>query len=50
MHEHLSTQEGRQRLIDTFINALYLYDDKLKYVCNFKDGTMTKRKIRIIMQ
>jgi DNA invertase Pin-like site-specific DNA recombinase len=37
----LTTQEGCRRLIDTFINAIYLYDDKLKYVCNFKDGVQT---------
>ena len=37
----LSTQEGRQRLIDSFIVALYLYDDKIGYVCSFKDGTQT---------
>ena len=37
----LSTQEGRQRLIDSFIVALYLYDNKIGYVCSFKDETQT---------
>lgn len=37
----ISTQEGKQRLIDGFINSIYLYDDKLTITFNFKDGTQT---------
>lgn len=37
----ISTQEGRQRLIDGFINSIYLFDDKLTITFNFKDGTQT---------
>ena len=28
-------------LVDTFVNSLYLYDDKLLLTFNFKDGTRT---------
>jgi DNA invertase Pin-like site-specific DNA recombinase len=31
--------EQRQMLIDTFINAIYLYDDKVVITFNYKDGT-----------
>ncbi len=31
--------EGRKRLIDGFINSIYLFDDKIVFVFNFKDGT-----------
>ncbi|MBQ7603446.1 MAG: hypothetical protein IJU75_00675, partial [Clostridia bacterium] len=31
----------RRRLIDSFINAIYLYDDRITLVFNFKDGTKT---------
>ena len=37
----LSTQEGKQRLIDGFINAIYLYDDRIIFTYNFKDGSET---------
>ncbi len=37
----ISTQEGKQRLIDGFINAIYLYDDKITFTFNYKDGTKT---------
>jgi hypothetical protein len=32
-------QEQRQRLIDSFVNAVYLYEDKLVITFNYKDGT-----------
>lgn len=31
--------ESRKRLIDTFVNSIYLYDDKIVYTFNYKDGT-----------
>ncbi|MBQ7121069.1 MAG: recombinase family protein [Clostridia bacterium] len=31
----------RRRLIDTFINVIYLYDDKLVITFNYKDGAKT---------
>jgi len=34
-------QEQRQRLIDTFVNAVYLYDDKIVLTFNYKDGAKT---------
>ena len=37
----ISTKEGKQRLIDGFINAIYLYDDKITFMFNYKDGTKT---------
>lgn len=36
-----STKEGKQCLIDGFINAIYLYDDKITFTFNYKDGTQT---------
>ena len=34
-------QAHRKMLIDTFINAIYLYDDKIIITFNYKDGTKT---------
>ena len=31
----------RKMLIDTFINAIFLYDDKLVLIFNYKEGTKT---------
>ena len=31
----------RQRLIDSFVNAVFLYDDKITFHFNYKDGTET---------
>ena len=33
--------EHRRRLIDTFVNAIFLYDDKLVITFNYKEGTKT---------
>ena len=33
--------EHRKRLIDSFINAIYLYDDKIVFTFNYKDGSKT---------
>lgn len=33
--------EHRRRLIDSFINAIFLYDDKMLITFNYKDGTKT---------
>ena len=37
----LSTKDGRQRMIDGFVNAIYLYDDKIKFAFNYREGTYT---------
>lgn len=37
----VSKQEHRQRLIDSFVNAVYLYDDKIIITFNYKDGSKT---------
>ena len=37
----IDTQDGKQRLIDGFINAVYLYDDKITIIFNYKDSTTT---------
>ena len=34
-------EEHRQRLIDSFVNAVYVYDDKLILTFNYKDGEET---------
>lgn len=33
--------EHRRRLINSFVNAIYLYDDHLVFVGNYKDGSKT---------
>lgn len=38
---NISDKAERQRLIDSFVNAIYLYDDKIVLVWNYKDGTKT---------
>ena len=37
----LSQKEQRQALIGTFINAIYLYNDKVLITFNYKEGTET---------
>jgi len=37
----VSNQEQRQRLIDIFVNSVYVYDDKLIFTFNYKEGAKT---------
>ena len=37
----MSLKDQRQALVDTFINAIYLYDDKVLITFNYKEGTET---------
>ena len=37
----ITKQSHRKMLIDTFINAIFVYDDKLVITFNYKDGTRT---------
>lgn len=37
----VTKREHRQMLIDAFINAIFLYDDKLLITFNYKEGTKT---------
>ena len=37
----ISTQEGKQRLIDGFVNSIYLYDDHLVITYNYKGQSRT---------
>ena len=37
----ITKQEQRQRLIDSFVNSVYLYDDKLIITLNYKDSAKT---------
>ena len=37
----MTKKEHRQKLIDTFVNAIYLYDDKVVITFNYKEGTKT---------
>ena len=37
----ISKKEHRKMLVDTFINAIFLYDDKIVITFNFKDGDKT---------
>jgi hypothetical protein len=36
-----ANQEQRQRLIDVFVNAIFLYDDKIVFTFNYKEGSKT---------
>ncbi len=42
----MSLKDQRQALVDTFINAIYLYDDKVLITFNYKEGTQTITLIR----
>lgn len=33
--------EHRRRLIDSFVNAVFLYDDRITFTFNYKDGSKT---------
>ena len=33
--------EHRRRLIDSFVNAVFVYDDRITFTFNYKDGTKT---------
>lgn len=33
--------DHRRRLIDSFVNAIFLYDDRITFTFNYKDGTKT---------
>lgn len=37
----MNDEKDRQALIDTFVNSVYLYDDKMAVTYNYKDGTRT---------
>ena len=37
----MTQPEQRQALVDTFINAIYLYNDKVLITFNYKEGTET---------
>lgn len=36
-----NSPEYRRRLIDTFVNAIYLFDDRIVLTYNYKDGSQT---------
>lgn len=38
--------EERQRMIEPFINAVYVYDDRLVFTFNYKDGTVNFDEIK----
>ena len=37
----ISTQEGKQRLIDGFVNSIYMYDDHFVFTYNYKGQSKT---------
>ena len=37
----IANREQRQRLIDSFVNSVYLYEDKVIITFNYKDGAKT---------
>ena len=38
---NIEKAEDKKQLIYSFINAIYLYDDKITFTFNYKDGTKT---------
>ena len=36
-----SISDGPEGIIDCFVNAVYVYDDRIVFVFNYKDGTAT---------
>lgn len=38
---NVTDEQERQRLIDCFVNAVFVYDDKIVLTFNYKDGTKT---------
>lgn len=43
----VKNREQRQRLIDTFLNTIYLYEDKCVLTFHDKDGTKIRRRLRV---
>lgn len=43
----ITNHEQRQKLVDIFVNAIYLYDDKIVFTFNYKDGTKTISLVEI---
>ena len=37
----INDEDQRQRLIDSFVNAVYVFDDKVVLIFNYKNGTKT---------
>ena len=37
----MTKREQRQRLTDSFVNVVYLYEDKIILTFNYKDGSKT---------
>ena len=37
----LITRESQQRLVDQFVNAIFLQDDRIVFTCNYHEGTET---------
>lgn len=37
----VNSREYQRRIIDTFVNSIYVFDDRLVFTCNFKGGTQT---------
>ena len=39
----ISLKKQRKALIEIFVNAIFLYDDRMLITFNYKDGTQTVR-------
>lgn len=37
----VNSREYQRRIIDTFVNSIYVFDDRLVFIYNFKGGTQT---------
>ena len=34
----ISTREGKERLINSFVNSIFLFDDRIVFTCNHKNN------------
>ena len=41
MNTNINDLDYRKEIIDTFVNSVFVYDDKLVRTYNYKDGTET---------
>ena len=40
-HGDIDDVKYQKRIIDSFVNSVYLYDDKIVLNCNYKEGSTT---------
>ena len=46
---NINDLDYRKEIIDTFVNSVFVYDDKLVLTYNYKDGTETLQEIESVL-